>query len=213
MFLLKAVDVVKAHPIQLHQESHSPRIVEKTTIPISLDSLAQAKLYSDIEVMICVSANRFLVQQHYEGRLSTESIRKITNFWGSKNRPQVVEFQFDQATQRQLILMNIQTLNFNGECSTNPILLHSNLQNWKAIAKEMSVRTFCAPDSAVRKHLHDIQKILDMLGAPLDTFLAFQEIQVRTLAVMKEKLVREQLADNQRGCGPHRARLLTSMSR
>ncbi|BDD55130.1 hypothetical protein MPDQ_000623 [Monascus purpureus] len=185
-----ANDVARAYPVQLNQEARRPRIVQKSTIPISLDPVTQAKLYSDMEVMICVSANKFLVQQHYQGNLSVESIKKVTNFWGSKNRPQVVEFQFDQDTQRQLILYNIRTLRFNGECSTNPILLNSNLQNWKAIVKEMSVRTFCSPDSVIRKHLHDIQKILDMLGAPLDTFIAFQDLQMRTLALMKDNRLR-----------------------
>ena len=34
--------------------------------------------------------------------------------------------------------------------------------------------------------MHDCYKILEMLGAPLVTFLAFQEIQVRALGVMRE---------------------------
>ena len=54
------------------------------------------------------------------------------------------------------------------------------------MAKEMSVRTFCAPDSQVRKHMHDAHKILEMLGAPLVTFLAFQELQLKTLAKFNE---------------------------
>jgi hypothetical protein len=140
-----------------------------------------------MEVMICVTANTFLVRQYETSRISDESIKKVTNFWGSKNRPQVVEFQFDQATQRRLILSNIRTLRFNGESSTNPILLHSNLHNWKAVVKEMSVRTFCAPDSAIRKHMHDIQKLLDMLGAHDATLLAFEELQMSTLALMRQR--------------------------
>lgn len=55
------------------------------------------------------------------------------------------------------------------------------------MAKEMSVRTFCTPDSVIRKQLHDCYKILEMLGAPVVTFLAFQEIQVRALATMREQ--------------------------
>lgn len=35
--------------------------------------------------------------------------------------------------------------------------------------------------------MHDCYKILEMLGAPLVTFLAFQEIQVRTLATMRDE--------------------------
>ena len=180
--------MARAHPNPLIHVSLRPRIVPESTIPISLDPPTQAKLYSEMEVMICVSANKFLLDQYNEGRLSEESIRKVTNYWGSKNRPQVIEFQFDQATQRRLIMSNIRTLRFTGECSTNPILLKSNLNNWKAVSKEMSVRTFCAPDSAIRKHMHDIHKLLDMLDAPLVTYITFEELQMRTLSLMKAHL-------------------------
>ncbi|KAL4873994.1 hypothetical protein BDV12DRAFT_181882 [Aspergillus spectabilis] len=192
-----AVDMVKAHPLPFY-DSRPSKVLPKTTVSISLDPTAQAKLYSEMEVMICVSANRFLVEQYNGGRISKESIRKVNSFWGSKNRPEVVEFQFDQATQRQLILSNIRTLHFNGESSTNPVLLNSNLQNWKAVVKEMSVRTFCAPDSVIRKHMHDIQKLLDMLGAPIATFLAFEELQMRTLFFLKEQRARNYLAEGGR---------------
>lgn len=193
----QAVDMVRAHPVQLGHQGQGPSrssIVEKSsiTIPISLDRLAQSKLYSEMEFMICVSANHFLVEQYKDGRISEESIRKVSNYWASKNRPQVVEFQFDQATQRQLILANLRTLSFNGESSANAVLLQSNLQNWKAIVKEMSIRTFCLPDSAVRKHMHDIHKLLDMLGAPVATFFAFQELQMDTLSLMQRELRRSQ---------------------
>nr|UBX54512.1 hypothetical protein [Aspergillus sp.] len=181
-----AEDMAKAYPHPFAHGTHRAKIVPESHLPISLDPPMQAKLYSELEVMICISANQFLVQQYRTGRVSEESVRKVTHFWGSKNRPQVVEFQFDQATQRRLILSNIRTLHFHGESSTNPVLLHSNLQNWRAVVKEMNVRTFCAPDSVIRKHMHDIHKLLDMLGAPVSTFLGFEELQMRTLAVMKE---------------------------
>lgn len=159
-----------------------------STARVSLDPATQAKLYSDMEYMICLSANDFLTRQHGEGRISPESIKKINSYWGSKNRPQVVEFHFDQATQRRLIISNLRNLRFNGECSTNPILLNANLHNWKVIVKEMSVRTFCAPDSAVRKHMHDIHKILDMLDTPVSIFLDFEDLQVRMLSLMNQHL-------------------------
>jgi hypothetical protein len=189
--------MVKTHSIPFYVP-RQPRVLDRSTVAISLDPTTQAKLYSEMEVMICVSANKFLLEEYNGGRISKESIKKINNYWGSKNRPDVVEFQFDQATQRQLILSNIRTLHFNGESSTNPVLLNSNLQNWKAVVKEMSVRTFCAPDSVIRKHMHDIQKLLDMLGAPIGTFLAFEELQMRTLAFLKEQRARSYLAEGGR---------------
>ncbi|KAL4920736.1 hypothetical protein BDW62DRAFT_220692 [Aspergillus aurantiobrunneus] len=196
-----AVDMVKTRPLPFHTVRQS-KMLPNSTVAISLDPTAQAKLYSEMEVMICVSSNKFLVQQYNDGRISKESVKKINSFWGSKNRPKVVEFQFDQATQRQLILSNIRTLHFNGESSTNPVTLHSNLQNWKAVVKEMSVRTFCAPDSVIRKHMHDIQKLLDMLGAPIATFLAFEELQMRTLVLMKEQRAKNYLAESGRNASP-----------
>ena len=154
-------------------------------VPISLDPPTQAKLYSELELMICATANKVLLDQHRHGRLSPDSIAKVKNFWASKNRPQVVQFQYDQATQRDLILYNIRTSAFNGESARNQVLLNAIMYDWKTVAKEMSVRTFCYPDGVIRKHMHDTYKILEMLGAPLVTFLAFQELQVNALAVMK----------------------------
>ncbi|PLB51054.1 hypothetical protein P170DRAFT_464063 [Aspergillus steynii IBT 23096] len=194
-----AEDMAKVYPIPFARGPRPFRMLPGTTIPISLNPPMQAKMYSELEVMICVTANDFLFEQHGRGRVSEESIRKVTSFWESKNRPHVVEFQFDQATQRRLILSNIRTLQFNGESSTNPILLHSNLRNWKAIVQEMSVRTFCAPDSAIRKHMHDIDKLLGMLGAPTVTLLAFQELQMKTLAMMKKNL--EERYSDEKGKG------------
>ncbi|KAL2002842.1 hypothetical protein VTN02DRAFT_5739 [Thermoascus thermophilus] len=183
-----AGDVAKASSIHFRQDSAHSKIISRSSLPTSVDPPTQAKLYSEMEVMICVSANKFLVQQYEEGRMSADSINKITSFWMSKNRPRVPEFQFDQSTQREIILQNLRMFQFYGECSTNPVALSSTLHNWKAVAKEMSVRTFCAPDSVIRKHMHDVYKILEMLGAPLVTALAFQDLQMQTLALMQEHL-------------------------
>jgi hypothetical protein len=153
---------------------------------VSLDPPYQAKVYSEMELMICVTANNYLVREYRNGRISAESVARTSSFWSSKNRPQVVEFQFDQATQRDLILYNLTTLNFHGESAESPLVLNATMYSWKTMAKEMGVRTFCTPDSQVRKHLHDAHKILEMLGAPLVTFLALQELQLKTLARITE---------------------------
>lgn len=186
---MQADDVAKVYPNRFNYGSQRrPGDSPNSTARVSLDPATQAKLYADMESMICLRANDFLIQQYSEGRISPESIKRINNLWGSKNRPQVVEFRFDQATQRRLITSNLRNLRFSGECSTNPILLSTNLHNWKAIAKEMSVRTFCTPDSAIRKHMHDIHKIIDMLGSPVSTFLAFEDLQMHTLSLMNHHL-------------------------
>lgn len=161
-----------------------------SSFAVSLDPPAQAKIYSEMELMICATANQYLMTQHLAGRMAVESVQKVLQYWASKNRPQVIEFQFDQSTQRDLVLYNIKTFRFYGPHAENAVSMNTMMLGWRALAKEMSVRTFCTPDSVVRKHMHDCYRILEMLGAPLITFLAFQEIQVRTLSAIRDEQAR-----------------------
>jgi hypothetical protein len=159
----------------------------KTSLPISIAANRQARLQTEVELMICITANKFLKAQQNAGRMSAESVAKIVAQWTHKNRPQVLEFHFDQATQRDLILYNIDTFKFHGEAQTNRLVLNATMYSWKVMAKEMSVRTFCAPDSVLRKHLHDAHKVLEMLGAGLHVFLALQDLQVTALKEIADK--------------------------
>lgn len=153
----------------------------------SLDTTTQAKLYSELEVMICNVANGFILQQYYDGRVSQHSINKVNAAWNAKNNHHVVEFRFDQATQRDLILANRRCMEFTGDASRFPIRLQTNLQNWKKIAHEMSIRTFCLPDSAIRKHFFDIRQIIDMMDPSLETLRAFQDLTAWTNDQMLDK--------------------------
>jgi hypothetical protein len=156
----------------------------KPRVAISLDPHTQAKLYSDVELMICTTANTFLLDQRHKNRMSTDSVKKIVHFWQKKNRAQVAEFQFDQSTQRHLVEMNFRTFQFPGEYGLQPVILRSTLNNWRAVAREMSVRTFCYPDSVVRKHMHDTYRILEMLEASDETMKSFVEIQVEIISAI-----------------------------
>jgi hypothetical protein len=168
-------------------ETSKSQTPSKSTFPISIPPLHQARIYCEVELMICTSANKFLKAQQKAGLMSADSVSKVVTQWAQKNRPQVVEYQFDQATQRDLVLYNIDTFKFHGEARTNPLVLNASMYAWKVMAKEMSVRTFCMPDSVIRKHLHDSHKVLELLGAGLQTFLILQEVQVRALKEMAEK--------------------------
>lgn len=71
---------------------------------------------------------------------------------------------------------NRRTIALSGECSNNTVKFHSNMRNWKAIAVEMASRTFCLPDSAIRKNLYEILGILDMLNASISTLRDFNSL-------------------------------------
>ena len=160
--------------------------------PISLDPPAQSRFYREIELMICATANQYLMTQARAGRMTVESLQKIKQFWASKNRPQVMEFQYDQTTQRDLVLYNLKTFRFFGPNAENPVAMNAMMLAWRTLAREMSVRTFCTPDSVIRKQLHDGYKILEMLGGTPLMFLAFQQMQVTCLQIMHDEQARRE---------------------
>ena len=137
--------------------------------------------------MICATANQYLYKMHEEQRLAPETLHKVLNSWYSKNRPQVIEFMFDQSTQRDLIQQNITTFCFYGPHAASLVAMTSMMQAWKALARDMAVRTFCSPDSAISKLLDDAYKILEMLGAPVVTINAFQEISKQAKGIIRQE--------------------------
>ena len=172
-------------PFNLPRHSHSHQTPSK--FPVSLDPPAQSTLSSKIELMLITTANAYILRQHAAGRLSPDTVVKVMDYWKSRGRPQVIEFQFDQATQRDLIVSNLKTFTFHGKFRGDRLAINSMLYMWRTIAKEMSIRTFCTPDSVLRKHMHDTYRILELLGAATSTFIAFNQTQVRALKDMKEQ--------------------------
>jgi hypothetical protein len=159
------------------QKTDRPRTGEPSTFAISINPAQQAELYFDIELLICDSANTFLMHEYRSGRMSVDSLKKVTDFWKSKGRPQVLEFYYDQSTQRDLIVANQKTFTFYGPNANNPLQVHGMLYAWKSDAREMAIRTFCYPDAMIRKHVHDTFIILDFLGGQPAQYLALCEVQ------------------------------------
>ena len=154
---------------------------------VSLTPPEQAKLYSEVELMICATANHFLKHQQYRGRIAPVTLAKVAQGWPSKNRPQVIEFRYDQQTQRDLVLYNVKAFRFHGPDADDPIVLNSMMHAWKHLGKDMSIRTFCTPDSVVRKHMIDINKVLEMLGAPEVMIQAYQEVELATGTLLNQR--------------------------
>lgn len=167
--------------------SKAPKSRPITKFPVSLKPPEQSKLYCELELMLSAAANKYLMVQKEAGRMSLDSIQKVTQHWIEKGRPQVIEFQFDLVTQRELVFMNMKTFRFYGPHAENMVSLVTMLNSWKATAKEMSVRTFCTPDSVIKKQLHGTYKILELLGAAMVSFVAFSQIHRDVLQIMEQR--------------------------
>ena len=55
------------------------------------------------------------------------------------------------------------------------------------MAREISIRTFCQPDSAVRKHLHDSAIVLDLIDSSAGAYNSLREIRTRILTDMSDQ--------------------------
>jgi len=191
---------------------------QHSTFSVSVPVGAQAHMQADIETLICLAANNFLLIESKEGRIAPESVAKVKRRWEGQNRPQVIEFLYDQLTQHELIVANLKTVNLHGECANNPLMLSSLLHGWKTLARETAVRTFCLPDAVVRKHLNDAPRVLELLDAPLSSILTMEQLQLEILARInrkqKQRLAREEgrkisghsrnLSDTSQVVTPHR---------
>ncbi|OQE32766.1 hypothetical protein PENFLA_c001G05279 [Penicillium flavigenum] len=144
--------------------SSKPSIVTENTAPITLNTDMQSILYAEIENMITHAANEFLMKEYYDGRLTPSSLNKVKKRWERKHMPGVPEFRFDQTTQYKLIKANRKRLQF-GEPSSNTLGVDTILADWRRICKNMSIRTFVAPDSVIKKQIHDILNLLEILKA------------------------------------------------
>ncbi|EED13032.1 conserved hypothetical protein [Talaromyces stipitatus ATCC 10500] len=172
-------------------------IVMKPSISINVDPEAQSEIYSKLELFLCMSANSYLLVQLQNNRfVGNDSIKRFVNSWKSRNRPVVPEFQFDMKTQRDIIVHNLRTFEFPGRYGLDPVLLRGTLDAWGSVISQLNVRSYCWPDSAIRKLFHDVEPILEMLGASrevLATFLQIKQVVVAIVQQAKYKRKMEQL--------------------
>lgn len=159
-------------------------------LSISLGPPEQARLFMEAELMIVHSANKFLMNQFSQGRIAIDSVKKIVDAWKSKGRPIVIQFMYDQATQRDLVAANQHNFRFHGDRAGDAIRVNSMLYNWKQVASQMSIRTFCSADTVILKLLFDIEQILELLGAGEGIMLRLQQIRAsanETMRVARQK--------------------------
>ncbi|KAI6248735.1 hypothetical protein HI914_02709 [Erysiphe necator] len=155
---------------------------------VSIGPSEQAEIYMEVELMIVHTANSFLMNNFSRGRMSIDSIKKIVDVWKNKGHPGILEFMYDQATQRDLVALNQHNCCFHGKQAKNNLRITSMLDNWKQIASLMAIRTFCNADIIVFRILFDTELILESLGANSTILLRLQQIRNSALKKLKPNL-------------------------
>jgi hypothetical protein len=156
-----------------------------SVLSVSLGPPEQARIYMEVELMIVHTANNFLMTQFSQGRMAMDSIKKTVDTWKTRGRPTVLEFMYDQATQRDLIAVNQQNLRFYGERADDSVRINAMLYNWKQVASFMAIRTFCDADTVILKLLFDVEQILELLGARDPILARLQQIRATSNETMR----------------------------
>lgn len=154
-------------------------------LSVSLGPPEQARVLMEVELMIVHTANTFLMNQFSQGRMAVDSIKKTVDAWKAKGRHVVIEFQYDQSTQRDLVAANQHNFRFYGERAGNEVRINSMLYNWKQVANAMSIRTFCDADTVMLKLLFDIEQILELLGGAEAIMVRLQQIRATANEMMR----------------------------
>jgi hypothetical protein len=146
----------------------------------------------EVELMLVHTGNSFLMSQFTQGRMAMDSIKKTVDTWKAKGRPTVLEFMYDQATQRDLIAVNQHNLRFYGERAGDSVRISATLYSWKQVASFMAIRTFCDADTIILKLLFDIEQILELLGAKEPILLRLQQIRASSIETMRVGRAKDQ---------------------
>jgi hypothetical protein len=180
-------------PIGRGPRSHEkhPKI---SVLSVSLGPPEQARIYMEIELMLVHTANSFLMNQFSQGRMAMDSIKKTVDTWKGRGRPIVIEFMYDQATQRDLVAVNQHNLRFYGDRAGDSVRINAILYNWKQVASLMAIRTFCDADTVILKLLFDIEQILELLGAREPILVRLQQIRASANEMMR--LARQNAQNN-----------------
>jgi len=181
---------------------------QRTVFPVSIRSSGQSKLWSELEYMLIETCNCFLKEELEHGRLSRDSILRAKRQWQARNRPQVIEFYYDQATQYDITIANLKTVRLYSDYAQDAVMLTSVLHQWKILIRELAVKTLCMPDSIVRRWLHDGRRVLELLGASQITLSHLDRLSSLCLAVIgsaeKERAKTRHRAGTTNTQGSHR---------
>lgn len=186
-----------AEKADLSPTSRGPRSREEkarkiSVLSVSLGPPEQARIYMEVELMLVHTGNNFLMSQFTQGRMAIDSIKKTVDTWKAKGRPTVLEFMYDQATQRDLIAVNQHNLRFHGERAGDSVRISATLYSWKQVASFMAIRTFCDADTIILKLLFDIEQILELLGAKEPILLRLQQIRASSTETMRVAMANDQ---------------------
>ena len=129
----------------------------------TLTPLDQSIFYRKIEFAIQSAANDFLLDQFAKNQINIPNLEKLKKSWAHKGYPTVNEFRFDIKTQHTLVYTNKSNCWFPGY--RNSADTQVVLADWKSLSRQMSIRTYCNPDGAMKMHSWWAKNILRLLGA------------------------------------------------
>ena len=169
--------------------------------PVSLDPPTQSRILAELQLMITVTANSFLLDQANIGRLDRVIVNTTRRLWEAKMpvRPAVIEFLFDGKTQRTLVVSNVTTILFPEGWRGNAAKINSTLWVWGIVDDQLAMNCLCFSDYAITQLLYDSTRILQMLNAPVVTISALQDLQLKTQA----KITERQAAGAAKSRGPY----------
>ncbi|MCJ1246505.1 hypothetical protein MMC30_003713 [Trapelia coarctata] len=175
-----------------------PASPTKRPLPkISLAPPIQARLFSELELVLTKTINDYLLGEKMMGRMSDASLEKVVKGWMAKGRPLPNEFYFDLTAQLELFHANLNTFRFFGQHQGSYLHIQSMLNGWSSLAKKLNRRTLSTPDSDIKKYLVDIDNILNLLGVDQKVWTEFGYWRDATLQALSGKAREEEVYGSQ----------------
>lgn len=143
---------------------------------ISCDPEFQSSLYARLDLLICTVANKFLLFEHFENRITPVTAAQYIEKWVRLGRAQFTEFNCGQPFQALIIWECRESLQFYSDHEVR--VRDAAIDTWRKNANSMAVLTRCNGDSAMQKHLQDSWKVLEILGGTWDDYDSLSRLHI-----------------------------------
>ncbi|KAK4935743.1 hypothetical protein LTR10_023243 [Elasticomyces elasticus] len=188
--LLERVNAVQQQHNEFVNEQQNKVFDTAWAGSISFDPPLQARIFSELGIMLATATNKWLVRQANAGRLDVLLVTRAMIAHEDKYQNPVFEFWVDLETQLQIVTENYETVLFATafEKSASSIQLQV-FTNWPFLVRNITSANYQHPDSIVLGAVQEIKTILQMLNAPVAILEAWHVLHCK---------VHQAMDDNQR---------------
>ncbi len=145
---------------------------------VSLRPNMQALVLGQIEFILNVVANEFLLDAVSTKRLKPDVVMRLAAGWKAKHLPPVVDFMYDGRTQYALVISNGDMVKFGHE---DRAARNAAITAWDGVVTSLAARVLCLSNEAIMSFFARLPAVLTLLRARDAHHAALRDLHLKVM--------------------------------